>query len=457
MFGGLPSILFGPPFFPLDGGLAMALRKLHRSVTRGSSGRRVEGLERREMMAFEAFSAPIAPLEGLPSEGPAEIQPVAVQLDAELEINPGIFDDIGPLLPVSDPFVGTWVNVDSGTGGITKIQITEDASGHHIEAWGACLPTDCEWGKVNLDLLGTSVSDPTPDYAIGQWDPGFKDATMTLELVEDGLIVDLYNVFKDDSGREGFHQRYRLTDSGDLIQHYVVFDDDFDGALIGGWVSEDPHSRGITKLVISPNGEGLDAEAWGACTPADCEWGTVPMHTIGTTISDTEPEQSVAHWDHGFSTVFMTTHLSDSELILQRYTVFHDGSDRSNYYSEESMWKLGDANHDGVFNSSDLVKVFQAGEYEDGIAGNSDWEEGDWNRDGDFDSADILLAMQTGGYEASPLTELASIHLPQLFPRPDFDLPGDPRFQRTQLIDEVFQRTDIGDLLPALPGAGWMR
>jgi hypothetical protein len=59
---------------------------------------------------------------------------------------------------------------------------------------------------------------------------------------------------------------------------------------------------------------------------------------------------------------------------------------------------VGDSNRDDVFNSSDLILVFQSGEYEDGIAGNSTFEEGDWNRDGEFDSADLVLAFQKGTY-----------------------------------------------------------
>lgn len=58
----------------------------------------------------------------------------------------------------------------------------------------------------------------------------------------------------------------------------------------------------------------------------------------------------------------------------------------------------GDANGDGVFNSSDLTFVFQAGEYEDGVDGNSTFAEGDWNGDGDFDSRDFVLAFQVGNY-----------------------------------------------------------
>ncbi len=59
----------------------------------------------------------------------------------------------------------------------------------------------------------------------------------------------------------------------------------------------------------------------------------------------------------------------------------------------------GDANGDGVFNSTDLILAFGAGEYEDGIDRNSNWEEGDWNGDGEFDSTDLIYAFQQGTYE----------------------------------------------------------
>ena len=46
-----------------------------------------------------------------------------------------------------------------------------------------------------------------------------------------------------------------------------------------------------------------------------------------------------------------------------------------------------------------MVLVFQAGEYEDGVAGNSGWAEGDWNCDGDFTTRDLVVAFMEGGYE----------------------------------------------------------
>lgn len=62
---------------------------------------------------------------------------------------------------------------------------------------------------------------------------------------------------------------------------------------------------------------------------------------------------------------------------------------------------FGDSNMDGHFDSADFVQVFQHGQYEDQIAGNSHWETGDWNGDGEFNSSDLVFAFQHGGYESA--------------------------------------------------------
>ncbi|MFC1757565.1 lamin tail domain-containing protein [Planctomycetota bacterium] len=61
----------------------------------------------------------------------------------------------------------------------------------------------------------------------------------------------------------------------------------------------------------------------------------------------------------------------------------------------------GDSNLDGKFDSQDLVVIFQAGQYEDGVAGNSNWSTGDWNCDGEFGSTDLVVAFQAATYTAA--------------------------------------------------------
>ena len=61
----------------------------------------------------------------------------------------------------------------------------------------------------------------------------------------------------------------------------------------------------------------------------------------------------------------------------------------------------GDVNGDRVFNSTDLIAVFTAGQYEDGIDGNSLWSTGDWDCDGNFTTGDLVEAFRSGGYSSN--------------------------------------------------------
>ena len=58
----------------------------------------------------------------------------------------------------------------------------------------------------------------------------------------------------------------------------------------------------------------------------------------------------------------------------------------------------GDANGDGVFDDADLTRVFEIGEYDDGIDQNSTHVEGDWNGDGEFDSEDLVYVFTLGTF-----------------------------------------------------------
>ena len=85
----------------------------------------------------------------------------------------------------------------------------------------------------------------------------------------------------------------------------------------------------------------------------------------------------------------------------------------------------GDSNGDGRFNSSDLVLAFEAGKYEDDVAGNASFVEGDWNGDGDFTTADLVFAFQNAVYEGAPAARGSFDPIPAtLFSTDNDDLVG---------------------------------
>ncbi len=90
-------------------------------------------------------------------------------------------------------------------------------------------------------------------------------------------------------------------------------------------------------------------------------------------------------------------------------------TDRELWVNDLKRTYFGDADLDGEFNSTDLVSVFQAGEYEDGMPSNSAWATGDWNGDTEFDTADFVTAFQAGGFELGPRPAVAAVPEPAAF------------------------------------------
>ncbi|MCA9170419.1 MAG: PQQ-dependent sugar dehydrogenase, partial [Planctomycetales bacterium] len=102
-----------------------------------------------------------------------------------------------------------------------------------------------------------------------------------------------------------------------------------------------------------------------------------------------------------------------------RFDVNHDGQvdqqDRITWVNGRRNTWFGDANLDGVFDSNDLVRVFVAGLYEDGVTGNATWATGDWNGDGDFSTNDFVIALQDGGYDRGERLNAVSVPEPSGF------------------------------------------
>ena len=99
-----------------------------------------------------------------------------------------------------------------------------------------------------------------------------------------------------------------------------------------------------------------------------------------------------------------------------RFDVTNDGSVDSNdlafWVKDIKRTWFGDSNLDGVFDSSDLVGVFQTNQYEDRIEKNSTWATGDWDGDLEFSTSDLVLAFQDGGFEAGPRNAIATVPEP---------------------------------------------
>ena len=90
-----------------------------------------------------------------------------------------------------------------------------------------------------------------------------------------------------------------------------------------------------------------------------------------------------------------------AEYDLNQDTLVNQ-ADRIFWVQQIANTFFGDADFNLKFNSSDLVVVLQAGQYEDNISANSTWATGDWDGNLEFQSGDLVAALQTGAYEKGP-------------------------------------------------------
>jgi hypothetical protein len=110
----------------------------------------------------------------------------------------------------ADPFVGKWVNSDEKAGGLTRLEISKKDKGWTIQAWGAGEVGEVDRGKVTLHLLGDAAGDTEMKSGIASWDHKSKETHFTLRMEKGELVVEDFNVFKDDSGQANYRKTHKL-------------------------------------------------------------------------------------------------------------------------------------------------------------------------------------------------------------------------------------------------------
>lgn len=170
------------------------------------------------------------------------------------------------------------------------------------------------------------------------------------------------------------------------------------GHQISKLVSPKPVSQeGFGDILATANGRAIvGAERGGVDGVAS---GVVYVFDIRfETLADVNADGSANAIDMDLISAGVRSASTDAKLDIN-----HDGrvdaTDRVVWIEALKHSYFGDSNLDGVFNSGDLVTVFQVGQYEDSATGNSGWGQGDWDGNGDFSSGDLVLAFQGGSFE----------------------------------------------------------
>jgi hypothetical protein len=97
-------------------------------------------------------------------------------------------------------FAGQWKNQNQATSGITRVLIDQRVDEAIVHAWGACHPTDCDWGTAE-----TAASAANSGRLQVEWKKGFEITTAILTIGEGNrLEVRTTTHFTDTSGRPDF-------------------------------------------------------------------------------------------------------------------------------------------------------------------------------------------------------------------------------------------------------------
>ncbi len=143
----------------------------------------------------------------------------------------------------------------------------------------------------------------------------------------------------------------------------------------------------------------VDGDGWSdVIASGDAGFALVMQRRPEQVAGDVTGDGQVTHAD--VNRFCAAIHDVPTEPEFARFDLHRDGQiDRADHaYLIDRILRTtaGDANLDGIFDSRDLLMVFQAGRFE--LGSDALWEDGDWNCDGRFDTTDLLVAFQAGKY-----------------------------------------------------------
>ncbi len=113
-------------------------------------------------------------------------------------------------------FVGTWVNTNRNTSGITRM-IVRSAGRHRlsVQVFGQCQPQDCNWGRTNLITYGNNVQDRNHKESSAIYHKRFANTFLTMRLTPQSRInLKSFTQFTDGSNRENYFSQANFRRAG---------------------------------------------------------------------------------------------------------------------------------------------------------------------------------------------------------------------------------------------------
>jgi hypothetical protein len=261
-----------------------------------------------------------------------------------------------------DSLLGTWVSTKPSGVGIAKFEISLEDGSPALRVFGFGPGAMIDWGKTSVETVYTKdVATAEPMAFQARYDLGFIEVHVQANFSLGLMVLACLNIFKDDSGRTNYFSREffsrrqdgnqdepcvrpldrkmrelaisRLEDNPDSAMQ--AQDDTTIGQFIGDWITTNQNSRGISRVVITSQGERLRVHAFGAGEPEPHDWGAVSAKILADGPASSRIRAFHAVYDFGFLESYLQAKTEKGVLVVATFNRFKDQSGRSSYFSRE--------------------------------------------------------------------------------------------------------------------------
>lgn len=262
------------------------------------------------------------------------------------------------------PLLGEWLNTNTSTRGLEKVLISRNGGDVLIRVFGAWSPLSRDWGEARADVLySTGVQSSDVMAFTATYDFGFLETRLEANLSLGLLVIANLNTFRDRSGRSNYFSReffYHSKATPEQVAHERTRPEptqamrtedqpNIEGPLqpgsidpspfLGDWLSTNSKTRGIARLVITGDDDGLIIKGFGACGSADCDWGEARGSVFADGVASKAGLAFSAVYDFGFKETYLQAKVKKGVLVVANLNRFKDESARSNYFSREFFYR----------------------------------------------------------------------------------------------------------------------
>lgn len=103
--------------------------------------------------------------------------------------------------------LGTWLNTNNATQGITKAVLTADNGRTLLQIFAAGVPDVRDWGKTGADFFATDAASTDAMAFSAFYDFGFMETRLQGHVRQGVLIIAKFDQFKDSSGRSNYFSK----------------------------------------------------------------------------------------------------------------------------------------------------------------------------------------------------------------------------------------------------------